>query len=79
MYIRVFYPVAPSYRQKELSAIYKLHENDKKICYGQRVGEVEIASISLTIGGGSSSALRGWTNYIGIIALSPYTHFVTDR
>ena len=44
--VRVFYPVAPSYRQKELSAIYKLHENEKKRCYGQRVREVERASFT---------------------------------
>lgn len=41
--VRVFYPNAPSYRQKELSAIYKLHENEKKRCYGERVRDVERA------------------------------------
>ena len=44
--VRVFYPVTPSYCQKELSAIYKLHENEKKRCYGQRVREVERASFT---------------------------------
>ena len=39
--IRVFYPNAPSYRTKDLSAIYKKHEQDKKRQYGQRIREVE--------------------------------------
>ena len=43
--VRVIYPLAPSYCQKELSAIYKLHENQKR-CYGERVREVERASFT---------------------------------
>ena len=39
--IRVFYPNAPSYRTKDLSAVYKRHEQDKKRQYGQRIREVE--------------------------------------
>ena len=44
--IRVFYPIAPSYQQKELATIYKLHENDKKRCYGQKMHDVEMASFT---------------------------------
>jgi hypothetical protein len=43
---RVFYPIAPSYRQKDLAAVYRLHENEKKRCYGQRVRDVEMASFT---------------------------------
>ena len=39
--IRVFYPNAPSYRTKDLSTVYKRHEQDKKRQYGQRIREVE--------------------------------------
>ena len=39
--IRVFHPSAPSYRKKELSAVYRLHENAKKREYGARIREVE--------------------------------------
>ena len=44
--VRVFYPIAPSYRQKDLAAVYRLHENEKKRCYGQRVRDVEMASFT---------------------------------
>ena len=39
--VRVFHPNAPSYRSKDLTAIYKKHESDKKREYGQRVREIE--------------------------------------
>ena len=44
--VRVFYPSASSYRQKELSTIYKTHENEKKRSYGQRIRDVERASFT---------------------------------
>ena len=44
--VRVFYPIAPSYRQKDLKAIYKQHEGEKKRSYGERVREVERASLT---------------------------------
>ena len=44
--VRVFYPIAPSYRQKELKAIYNQHEGEKKRSYGERVREVEKASFT---------------------------------
>ena len=39
--IRVFYPIAPSYRQKDLTALYRMHEQEKKRQYAERVREVE--------------------------------------
>ena len=39
--IRVLYPSAPSYCKKELSALYRMHENAKKREYGVRIREVE--------------------------------------
>ena len=39
--IRVFHPSTPSYRKKELSAVYRLHGNAKKREYGARIHEVE--------------------------------------
>ena len=42
--VSVVYPIAPSYRQKELKAIYKQHEGEKKRSYGERVLEIERAS-----------------------------------
>ena len=45
--VRVFYPIAPSYCQKDLKAIYKQHKDEKKRSYGERVREVERASFTL--------------------------------
>ena len=39
--IRVFHPSAPSYRMKDLSSVYRLHEMAKKREYGARIREVE--------------------------------------
>ena len=38
-----FYPNASSYHNKDLTSLYKLHENEKKREYGERVREVEHA------------------------------------
>ena len=50
-----FYPIAPFYCQKELKAIYKQHEGEKKRSYGERVRKVERASFTplvfLSMGG----------------------------
>ena len=35
--IRVFYPIAPSYRQKDLISLYRMHELEKKREYAKRV------------------------------------------
>ena len=35
--IRVFYPIAPSYRQKDLISLYRMHELEKKWEYAKRV------------------------------------------
>ena len=39
--VRVFHPSAPSYRTKDLTTLYKQHENAKKHEYGERIREVE--------------------------------------
>ena len=39
--IRVFYPIASSYCQKDLASLYRRHESEKKREYAQRVREVE--------------------------------------
>ena len=42
--IRVFYPNATSYRNLQLSSVYRRHENEKKRNYEVRVREVEHGS-----------------------------------
>ena len=44
--IRVFYPNASSYRNLQLSSIYRRHENEKKRNYEDRVREVEHGSFT---------------------------------
>ena len=44
--VRVFYPFAPSYSRKPLTAVYKEHEKRKKLEYERRVREVEQASFT---------------------------------
>ena len=39
--IRVFYPIAPSYCQKDLISLFRMHELEKKREYAERVREVE--------------------------------------
>ena len=39
--IRVFYPITPSYRQKDLISLYRMHELEKKWEYAERVREVK--------------------------------------
>ena len=39
--VRVFCPLAPSYRSQNLPAVYRQHERKKRLEYGQRVREVE--------------------------------------
>ena len=39
--IRVFHPSAPSYCNKNLSTLYRMHEGNKKREYGSRIREVE--------------------------------------
>ena len=36
-----FYPIAPSNRQKDLTALDRMHEQEKKRQYAERVREVE--------------------------------------
>lgn len=44
--IRVMHPNSPSYRGKELSKIYEIHEKEKKRSYNQRVLQIEKASFT---------------------------------
>ena len=44
--IRVFHPSAPFTVKKELSALYRMHENAKKREYGARIREVEQAAFT---------------------------------
>ena len=39
--VRVFHPLAPSYRSQNLPGVYRQHESKKGFEYGQRVREVE--------------------------------------
>ena len=39
--VRVFHPNAPTYRNRDLAALYRMHEGIKKREYGERVREVE--------------------------------------
>ena len=39
--IRVFYPIAPSYCQKDLISLFRMHELEKKREYAERVREIE--------------------------------------
>ena len=39
--MRVFHPNAPTYRNRDLTALYRMHEGIKKREYGERVREVE--------------------------------------
>ena len=39
--VRIFHPNAPSNSSKNLSVIYKKHEDEKKRTYGQRILEIE--------------------------------------
>ena len=38
---KAFYPIVPSYRQKDLISLYGMHELEKKWEYAERVREVE--------------------------------------
>ena len=44
--IRVFHPNAQSYRSTSIPSVYRRHEQQKKREYGDRVHEVELASIT---------------------------------
>ena len=39
--VKVFHPNTPTYRNRDLAALYKMHEGIKKREYGERVREVE--------------------------------------
>ena len=45
--VRVFHPNAPSYRNTSIAALYRRQEQAKKREYGDRIGEVEHASLHL--------------------------------
>ena len=39
--VRVFHPNAPTYRNRDLTALYRMHKGIKKREYGERVRKVE--------------------------------------
>ena len=45
--VRVFHPNASSYRNTSIAALYRRQEQAKKREYGDRIGEVEHASLHL--------------------------------
>ena len=50
--VRVFHPNAPTYRNRDLTALYRMHEGIKKREYGERVREFAlIRSAIMTIRG----------------------------
>ena len=65
--VRVFHPNAPTYRNRDLAALYKMHEGIKKREYGERVREVErgvFTPLVLSTTGGMAreclSFSKGW-------------------
>ena len=60
--VRVLHPNAPSYRDKSMEALYKIHENEKMRMYNSRVITVEKGSFTplvyTTFGGWSPQATR---------------------
>ena len=44
--VRIFHANADSYREKEISSLYKLHKNAKRRDYEQRVTQVEKSSFT---------------------------------
>ena len=44
--VRVFYPNAPSYRDRNLGDVLKIHENQKRLQYGERIVNVDRGSFT---------------------------------
>ena len=60
--IRVMHPNSPSYMNKDISQVYKTHENEKKRAYNERVIQVEKGSFTpivfSTFGGMGEEAVK---------------------
>ena len=70
--IRVFYPLAPSYRRTPLESCYRAKENEKKRSYDERIREVEGGTFSplvfSTSGGVGPSAAVMYKRLASLIA-----------
>ena len=59
--VRIFNPNSPSYMSSAISSCYKLHEQEKKCCYKEKVKQIEHASFTLLVffctGGASTLTL----------------------
>ena len=65
--VRVFNPLAPSYRNQTLTAAHRSNENAKKRCYRERIQQVEHGSFTplvFTCFGGMSVECRKFYNHI---------------
>ena len=82
--VRVFHPNASSYRQKSLANLYRLHENEKKRSYAQRVREIEKGAftplVMSTTGGMAHECSTFFKRLSAMIAEKrrlPYHHVIT--
>ena len=66
--IRVFYPLAPSYHQKDLTTLYKKHESEKKREYAERVREVEHGTFTPLVFASTGGMARECTIFFKRIA-----------
>ena len=66
--IRVFYPIASSYCQKDLVSLYHRHESEKKREYAQRVQEVERGAFTPLVFGYTGGMARECTTVFKRIA-----------
>ena len=65
--VRVFNPLAPSYRNQTLTAAHRANENEKKRCYRERIKKVEHGSFTplvFTCFGGMSVECKKLYNHI---------------
>ena len=60
-YVRVFHPNAPSYRDKNVAALFRKHELDKKREYDDRIREVENGSFTPLVFSTTGGASRETT------------------
>ena len=84
MDVRVFNPNSPSYIDKEPAQQYKIHENEKKAAYNQRVQNIERGSftplIFTTTGGWGTETSTFHTRLAKLIAHKrneDYHHVIT--
>ena len=82
--VRVFHPNASSYRQKPLASLYRMHENEKKRSYAQRVREIERAAftplVQSTTGGMAHECSTFYKRLCAMIAEKrslPYHHVIS--